>query len=126
MEMHYPELYYRVYPKVRQCVSKYYPSYMPIYEMPENEELESMVDEVYEEMIKECPEIDNDPKERRRGSSRKTSSQQRPFYGRRRLFRDLAGILLLRELLRRRYPRYYRPGYGYGPGYGYYGPGYGY
>ncbi len=121
MMMRYPELYYKVYPMVQQCVIRYYPPYMPIYMMPDDDMMEVMVDEVYDEMCKECPEIDKDPIERKKSFAKKRSTQQRPYYGRRRIFRDLISILILRELMRRRrYPRY-TPGYGpgYGPGYRY-------
>lgn len=116
----YPELYYGVYPKVQDCINKYYPPYVPIYQMPDNEQMDTMVDEIYEECIEEYPEINQDPKERRL-MARGISSQQRPYYGRRRIFRDLLGIIVIGELLRRRR----NPYYGYGPGYGY-SPGYNY
>ncbi len=110
----YPELYYNLYPRVQRCMRRYYPPYLPINQMPNEEQMASMVDEVYEETIKDYPEIDNDPKENRRGSRNDVSYSQRPFYGRRRLFRDLIAIMLLRDLTRR-YRRGYGPGYG--PGY---------
>ncbi|RKD31239.1 hypothetical protein [Thermohalobacter berrensis] len=123
--LEYPQLYYDVYPRVRSCVDRHnYPGNPDMYPYPNREQLDTMVNEVYDEMIEEYPEIDNDPGERRR-----PRSQQRPFFGRRRIFRDLIGVLLIQELLRRRrYPYgYYRgyPGYPYGylydyPGYDYY------
>ncbi|MTI67272.1 MAG: hypothetical protein FH753_11840 [Firmicutes bacterium] len=116
----YPELYYGVYPKVQDCINKYYPPYVPIYQMPDNEQMDTMVEEIYKECIEEYPEINQDSKERRI-MARGISPQQRPFYGRRRIFRDLLSIIIIGELLRRRrYPYYdyrYRRGYDYGPGY---------
>lgn len=118
----YPELYYRIYPRVMDCINRH-----GYYMAPEgniDDDIEYMTDEVYEELIKECPEIDKDPDEIRY-KSKEVESSQRPYYGRRRLTRDIITIILLRELFRRRYPRYpeyppsrYRPFYG--PGYGYY------
>jgi hypothetical protein len=119
----YPDLYYRLNPKIDECVNRYMND-NPAYTMPTEEELNQMVDDVYDQMIKECPEIDQDPADKRRVSPRNSSIQQRPFYSRRRLLRDITAILLLQRLFGgRRYPGYGYPGYGY-PGYGY--PGYGY
>lgn len=122
----YPDLYNRLMPKVRECVNIYLYN-TPMNSAPTQEQLDSMVNDVYEKMLEECPEIAEDPAERRRGI-RNVSSQNRPFYGRRRLLRDITAILLLRELFGRRYPYYSYPRYGYpgyGPGFGY-GPRYGY
>jgi len=126
-DVQYPELYYRLYPKVAECVENHMGN-MPMDSMPTDAEREQMIDEVYRRMITECPEITEDPDERRDVYTHNISVQQRPFYGRRRLLRDITGILILRELLRRRRPGYGYPGYGT-PGYGYPGygtPGYGY
>ncbi|WP_026895106.1 hypothetical protein [Clostridiisalibacter paucivorans] len=106
----YPEIYYQITPKANQCIYRYYPPYMPIYNLPDDEQMDMMVDEVYEGVIKEYPEIDRDPKERR-GKSKGVFFQGRQFYGRRRLLRDMISIILLSELLKR---RNYYPGYGYG------------
>ncbi|MGF7059371.1 hypothetical protein [Brassicibacter mesophilus] len=118
----YPELYYRLYPKVEDCVDRYMGDYRVDPNMTD-EEMQEMIDEIYERMIEECPEIDQDSEERRSLYLHEADTQQRPFYGRRRLLRDIIGIILLRELLRRRrrpyygYPGYGYPGHGYGPGY---------
>ncbi|MBZ2174500.1 hypothetical protein K8M07_04495 [Schnuerera sp. xch1] len=108
MDINYPELYYRVYPKVMDSVNGYL-SNNPNPENISDDVLESLVDEVYEKMVEECPEIDEDPIERR-GRYR---SLQRPFYGRRRLVRDIITIILISELLRRRRPFIFENGYGY-------------
>lgn len=118
---HYPELYYRLYPKVEDCMDRYMGRYEVDPNMT-NEEIQELIDEIYEKMIEECPEIDEDPEERRSLGLHEVDGMQRPFYGRRRLLRDIIGIILIGELFRRRRRPYYGyPGYGYGPGYG---PGY--
>lgn len=115
----YPELYHRLYPKVHDCVWRYIREKGEDWE-PSKREMEDMIDEIYERMMKECPEIDNDMDERRYGMSNDVEGMQRPFFGRRRIFRDLIGIVLLGTLLGRRRRRYYNyPGYDYGPGYWY-------
>lgn len=96
MDYNYPELYYRIYPKVMDSVNKYMNKNKEIRNIPK-EDMESMIDEIYEKMAYECPEIDEDPIERR-GRYRIT---QRPFYGRRRLVRDIISIILISELIRR-------------------------
>lgn len=121
----YPEIYKKVYPKAEDIIMKYYPYDSPMEEMPTAEEMEKMIDEIYEEVIEDYPEIEDDVRERRILS--RGISTQRPYYGRRRLFRNFIGLVLLGSLLNRR--RYY-PGYGnypYYPGYGNYPyyPGYG-
>lgn len=115
----YPELYYRIYPKVINTISKNVKE-VPIEENISQEEIDAMINEVCEEMIKECPEIAQDPMERRNRSSRYRNSQ-RIYYGRGRFLRDIVSIILISELLRRRYPWKYRygAGYNYGPGNGY-------
>lgn len=124
----YPEMYMKIYPIAQEVLSKYYPYEAEIYDMPSQTEIDKMIDEVYDKMINDYPEIENDTRERR-AEGRGISSQQRPYYGRRRLFRNLIGLILLGGLLNRRRcrggycPGYNYPGYGY-PGYGY--PGYGY
>ncbi|WP_352419743.1 hypothetical protein [Proteiniborus sp.] len=121
MYRRYPEMYRRLYPKVYDCISRYIREKGEDWD-PSDRELEEMTDEIYERMMKECPEIDEDLDERRYGVSSDVDAMQRPFYGRRRIFRDLITIILLGSLLgrRRRRRRYYDyPGYGYGPGYWY-------
>lgn len=67
-----------------------------------DEIVEELVDDVYEKLIDECPELDEDPMERRRGRYR---ALQRPIYGRRRLARDIIAIIIISELIRRLNPR---------------------
>lgn len=101
----YPELYHRLYPKVHDCISRYIREKGEDWE-PSDRELEEMTDEIYERMMRECPEIDQDLDERRYGMSSEVDVMQRPFFGRRRIFRDLITIILLGTLLgRRRRPR---------------------
>ena len=96
MDYNYPELYYRIYPKVMDTINKYFNKGNRGPNLTEKD-IEEMIDQVYEKMVAECPEIDEDPIERR-GRHRAT---QRPFYGRRRLARDIISIILISELLRR-------------------------
>lgn len=98
MSYDYPELYYRIYPKVISRVNEHLNerSYMEEITM---EQMDKMVDDIYIKMVEECPEIHEDPYERRyRGRVRGTQSI---FYGRSRIVRDLITILLISELLRR-------------------------
>jgi hypothetical protein len=99
MSYDYPELYYRVYPKVIDTVDKHLSSNTAI-ESITDEDIEKMIDEVYIKMVKEYPEIHEDPLERR-GRGSRVKSAQRHFFGRGRLTRDLITIILISELLRR-------------------------
>lgn len=99
MDYNYPELYYRIYPKAIDTISRYLDN-MNCGENISDKDLEAMTDEVYKKMVYECPEIDEDSIERR-GRYR---IAQRPFYGRRRLVRDIISIILISELLRRTNP----------------------
>lgn len=99
MEMNYPELYYRIYPKAIDAVNRYMQNNPSAYNITDSD-VESLVDEVYEKLAYECSEIDEDPVERR-GRYR---SLQRQFYGRRRLARDIIAIIIISELLRRLNP----------------------
>jgi hypothetical protein len=117
MDYDYPELYYRIYPKVIDTVSRCINNNQG--KDITEEDVEDMIDEVYEKMVVECPEIEEDPVERRRRMG-KYRITQRPFYGRRRLVRDIISIILLSELLRRTNPY----SFGYGPGYYDYSPWY--
>ncbi|MBE6081956.1 MULTISPECIES: hypothetical protein [Tissierellales] len=96
----YPELYYRIYPKVIDVINKNLSIISADTELTD-EQLNNMVEEVYREMIQECPEMQEDPGERKIRSSRYRI--QRPYYGRGRLARDIISIILISELLRRRY-----------------------
>ncbi len=110
MNYDYPELYYRIYPKVIDAMSRHMDSKQ--FNDITEEDIDKMIDDVYERMVMECPEIEGDPMERRSRGSRYRITQ-RPFFGRRRLVRDIISIILLSELLRRTNPY----GFGYGPGY---------
>lgn len=100
----YPELYYRIYPKVIEVMNK--DIGLNVEEVISQDKLEDMVNEVYDLMIEECPEIGEDPMERRQRSPRYRAAQ-RPLYGRGRLLRDIISIILISELLRRRNPYYF-------------------
>ena len=113
MDYNYPELYYRIYPKAIDAVSRYMEKNKHSGNISEKD-MEDMIDEVYWKMVDECPEIDEDPIERR-GRYR---TAQRPFFGRRRLVRDIIAIILISELLRRRNPFIF----GYGAEYDHYSP----
>lgn len=101
MNMNYPELYYRIYPKALESIDKYLRD-NPYMVDVSDEIVEELVDDVYEKLIDECPELDEDPIERRRGRYR---ALQRPIYGRRRLARDIIAIIIISELIRRLNPR---------------------
>lgn len=98
MYMDYPEIYYRVYPKIIQTINTHLGENCSYDNIPK-EKMDAMVDEVYGKMVRECPEINQDPSEGRgRGRAR---AAQRPFFGRGRITRDLITIFLISELLRR-------------------------
>lgn len=97
MSFDYPELYYRVYPKVIAAVNEELEENL-LREEISQEQLNRMVDKIYVKMVHECPEIHEDPYERR---SRRVRGEQEIFYGRSRIIRDLITILLISELLRR-------------------------
>lgn len=101
MRMNYPELYYRIYPKAIDCIDKYLKNNPNLIDITD-EMVEEMVDEVYDKLVYEFPELDEDPMERRRG---RYKSLQRPLYDRRRLARDIIAIIIISELIRRLNPR---------------------
>ncbi|NLL81671.1 MAG: hypothetical protein GX231_05095 [Tissierellia bacterium] len=97
MNWDYPELYYKIYPKLLESLDEHLGpdcSFDSISEV----EAQIIVDDVYKKLAKECPEINTDPLDRRR-KGRSNISQT--YYGRSRLVRDLISILLISELLRR-------------------------
>lgn len=94
----YPEIYYRVYPKVIQAIDTHLGEDYSYDNIPK-EKMDVMVDEVFEKVVKECPELSQDPVERR-GKGR-IRAAQRPYYSRGRITRDLIAIFLISELLRR-------------------------
>ena len=100
MNYDYPELYYRIYPKVIEVVNDNEKNNINVNDITD-EQLNKMADTVYIRLVEEYPEIHEDPIERRYRRGR-YSSMQRPYYGRMRITRDLITILLISELLRRR------------------------
>lgn len=60
----YPELYYRIYPKVISAVNEHLDENYSM-ENITKEQMEKMVDDIYIKMVHECPEIHEDPYERR-------------------------------------------------------------
>lgn len=114
LESMYPRCYYLINPEVeRQC--DMFCSKFGNMCTPSRQQLESMVDEVDNNV---GAEVDQDYQD--------FENEERQFYGgfgggRRRFRRDLISILLLRALRRRRRPHYggYPP-WGYGGGYGVY------
>lgn len=98
MDWDYPELYYRIYPKVIRSINNHLDNNFSN-EMINEEKFDLIVDDVYRNLTDECPEINSDPNERR-GRARAKSTQS-IFYGRRQIVRDLISILLISELLRR-------------------------
>lgn len=114
----YPDLYRRVYPKVNENIERHIREKGEDWE-PSDRELEDMIEDIYEGIRKECPEIEEDLDEKRYRMS-DVDATQRPYYGRRRLTRDFISIVLLGSLLgRRRRRRRPFPRYGFGPGYWY-------
>lgn len=99
MSYDYPELYYRVYPKIISVVNEHLDENCSMEKITE-EQMEKMIDDIYIKMVRECPEIHEDPYERRYRPG-KVRAEQRVFYGRSRIMRDLISIFLISELLRR-------------------------
>jgi len=99
MSYDYPELYYRVYPKIISAVNEHLDNNYSAEQITE-EQMEKMIDDIYIKMVRECPEIHDDLYEKRYRSG-KIKSKQRIFYGRSRIIRDLISIFLISELLRR-------------------------
>ncbi|NLV87790.1 MAG: hypothetical protein GX021_00280 [Tissierellia bacterium] len=100
MNFDYPELYYRIYPKAIAEIDNNLDENCSM-ENITREQMEKMVDNIYMKMVKECPEIDEDPYERRYRGRGRVRGEQRIFYGRSRIIRDLITILLIAELFRR-------------------------
>lgn len=105
----------KMYPKTYQIVNPVVQSYcdkMDVMSNPTKEQLNEMCEKI-------CKEVEADV-EKAIAAENKDEKRQLGFGGRA-ILRDLAGILLLRELIRRRrvfgYPGYGFPSYGY-PGYG--------
>ena len=102
--MQYPELYKKIDKESEKCIDKHL-SNRPYDYMPDQQEMDNMVREVYRQIIKEYPEINNDPYENNRGLKVKST---RRFYGRRRITDSFIWYILLDRLGRRR-RRPYRP-----------------
>lgn len=106
-----PELYKTINKEAEKCIDCHLCN-RPYDYMPDQQELDNMVREVYREVIKEYPEINNDPYENNRGLKVKNT---RRFYGRRRITDAFIWYILLDRLGRRRrrpyrpYPRPYQP-----------------
>ena len=101
----YPELYKTVDPEVDKCIDRHLND-RPNYYMPDQQEIDNMVREVYREVIKKYPEINNDPYE---NNKRMRVKNTRKYYGRRRIINDFIWFIILERLLRRRRRRPYRP-----------------
>lgn len=106
-----PELYKKIDKEAEKCIDEHLFNRSYDY-MPDQEEMDNMVREVYRKVIKDYPEINNDPYENNRGLKVKAS---RKFYGRRRIADAFIWYVLIDRLDRRRrrtyrpYPRPYRP-----------------
>ena len=110
----YPRTYHMIYPQIVRACDTMDMNHGPMH-MPNHDEVENMVEDVVGKVENDIDVV-----------LKENENQRQLGYGGRRLLRDLTGILLIRELIRRRrrpqYPYGYGPGYG--PGYGL-GPGYG-
>jgi hypothetical protein len=121
LESMYPGTYHIIQPVVEDACDKMHSQQGKMH-TPNNAELESMIDDV-------CSKVEADVEDTLNNNS---MEYQRQFgFGGRRLLRDLAGILILRNLIDRRNPYYYPGYYSAYPGFygtypGYYGgyPGY--
>ena len=112
----YPKIYYILLPMVqKKCMEMEAMSHPMMQAYPCYETVEKMSEEICDNCLMQDPDI---LKEYQVKSEEHETAQ---FFGPRRLLRDLTGILLLRELFRRRsYPYPYRQPY-YPPVYGPYG-----
>jgi hypothetical protein len=97
MNWDYPELYYKIYPKLLESMNEHLGADYS-YDVITDEKAQLIIDDVYKKLVNEIPEIDSDPLDRR-GRGRVSSAQR--FYGRRRIVRDIITIFLISELLRR-------------------------
>ncbi|MBC7765758.1 MAG: hypothetical protein H7Y41_04655 [Hyphomonadaceae bacterium] len=92
----YPQIYYSIHAHVLEKLK--ITGISAMYAMPNRQMVESMADDIYDKMIAEM------------GVSPEQAQTEQfflPVFGRRGLFRDLIGILLLNELLGRRRRYYY-------------------
>jgi glutamyl-tRNA reductase len=106
----YPESCKRIMPYVKEEIDRMEEKDEMMHDdQPDREMVNMMTDNAYNRMVKEMPEM-----------AEEEETRQYPI---RRFTRDLLGILLINELLRRRRRRrYYNPygGYGYDYDYDYY------
>ena len=100
MNWDYPELYYSMYPKIIQAINEHLGDDYST-EKISDEKAKVIMDDVYNKLANEYPEIDADPLERRVRNIKIKSKNQRYYYGRGRIIRDLISIFLISELLRR-------------------------
>lgn len=100
-DFNYPDLYYQVYSKVMEVLSKNIHSEI---NSLSQDLVEKMIDEVYIDIVDLYPEIDEDPVERRSRFPKYSRINKRYYYGRKKLLRDFISIILISELLRRIHP----------------------
>jgi len=108
LEDMYPDIYHIVNPMVQEtCMRKDTPNNPEMYPYPTRAGVEGMIDEIYKRCCMELGISEND--EYWGESDRQLGGYfGAPFYGysygfgRRRFLRDLIGILLINQLLRRR------------------------
>jgi hypothetical protein len=123
LEMMYPKVYFKLMPMVKGHCDKLEGKY-GMYFCPSKEEMEDIIEDICEKFEKDIDDEDDEKEKKgKKDKCREDSfdyqsddNKRRPRYGRRRVLRDLVGIVLLDELLGRRRRR--RPHYGYGPSYG--------
>lgn len=108
LECMYPQIYHVVFPKIRDmCMMMDLPGNPDMFPCPRREVVERMVDDIYARVVAEI----GDPE----GYEGFAGADGRQFgvfggftpfggfgFGRRRLLRDIIGILLLRQLIGRR------------------------
>jgi len=93
VEMMYPKVYHMINNAVGHYCDMMEMKYGPMY-MPSKEEMNSMVDNIYNEMSPNVEEMEE---------YKDSSKKERQFgFGGKRLFKDLVLIFLIREILRRR------------------------
>ncbi|MCX8130397.1 MAG: hypothetical protein N3I35_09890 [Clostridia bacterium] len=121
LEDMYPEVYYRIYPKIKQiCMLKDTADNKEMYPYPSRSTVERMVDDIYRDTMMEMGETEDDQEQMEEQRQVLPYGYAYPGYtfpvyappvygfgGRRRFLRDLVGVLLLRELLGRRGYYYY-------------------
>ncbi len=103
----YPKIYFRIYPLVKQHCDMMEKE-KGQHHCPSKKEVDIACKKIYEKIK---PQLDDDDDD-------KDCSRQRR-YRRRHAVRDIAGILLINELLGRRRRRYYNNNYGYNYDYDY-------